>query len=125
MSLTVYLQGPPKKVAHYCPCCDNWNEREEREEYYSQNITNKLADMADAAGIFQELWEPNKIRITKSNQLAERLRIGLARLESDPERFKKLNPSNGWGSYDCLVSFVRDYLRACENHPEAHVYASR
>jgi hypothetical protein len=80
--------------------------------------------MADEAGIFQELWEPDKIRITKASHLIAPLASGLARLISDPDRFKKLNPSNGWGNYDCLVSFVRDYIRACEDHPEAHVYTS-
>jgi hypothetical protein len=125
MSLDVYLQGQPKKVECHCSCCDNKHEREEREEYYSRNITHNLNTMAGEAGIYEVMWRPDEIGITKAAQLIEPLKDGLAKLESDPERFKKLNPSNGWGSYDGLVSFVRDYLRACEETPDAEVYVSR
>ena len=125
MSLDVYLQGPLKKVECRCSCCGNKHEREEREEYYSRNITHNLNSMAGEAGIYEVLWRPDEIGITKAAQLIEPLKDGLANLESDPERFKKLNPSNGWGSYEGLVSFVRDYLRACEQTPDAEVYACR
>lgn len=125
MSLDVYLQGPPRKVECYCACCDNKHEREERDEYYSRNITHNLNRMASEAGIYEVLWRPDEIGITKAEQLIEPLKAGLAKLESDPERFDKLNPPNGWGSYDGLLVFVRDYLRACEETPDAEVYVSR
>ncbi len=125
MSLDVYLQSPPKKVECRCSCCDHQHEREEREKYYSRNITHNLNKMAGEAGIYELLWRPDEIGVTKAAQLIESLKAGLAKLESDPERFQKLNPSNGWGSYEGLVTFVRDYLAACEETPEADVYASR
>jgi hypothetical protein len=125
MSLDVYLHGQAKKVECYCPCCDNKHEREEREEYYSGNITHNLNTMAAAAGIYDVLWRPDEIGITKAAQLIGPMKDGLAKLESDPERFKKLNPANGWGSYEVLVSFVRDYLRSCEENPDADVRTSR
>lgn len=81
--------------------------------------------MAGEAGIYYALWRPDEIGITTAAQLIQPLKAGLAKLDSDPERFEKLNPSNGWGSYERLVSFVRDYLRACEETPDAKVYASR
>jgi hypothetical protein len=125
MSLDVYLQGHAQKVECRCSCCDHQHEREEREEYYSRNITHNLNTMAGEAGIYEALWRPDEIGITKAAQLIEPLKDGLAKLESDPERFEKFNPPNGWGSYEGLVSFVRDYLRACEQTPDAEVYASR
>lgn len=92
---------------------------------YSANITHNLTRMANEAGVYQALWRPEEISITKAHQLVEPLRAGLALLESDPERFAAFNPSNGWGDYAGLVSFVRDYLRACESYPNADVRASR
>ncbi len=53
------------------------------------------------------------------------LREGLAKLEADPEKYKALNPTNGWGSYDGLLKFVRKYLAACEESPDAEVSADR
>src|SRR3990167_10589793 len=82
------------------------------EEVYSANITHNLTGMANEAGIYKHLWRPDEINITKAGQLILPLREGLALLKSDPERFRKYNPDNGWGNYDGLVRFVQKYLGA-------------
>lgn len=92
---------------------------------YVRNITHNLNKMADEAGIYEHLWRPEEVGITKAWQLIEPLREGLAMLLSDPERFKKFNPKNNWGDYDGLVDFVREYLAACEDSPNASVMVSR
>lgn len=97
----------------------------ETNEVYSANITHNLNTMANEAGIYNHLWRPDEISVSKAEQLIEPLTIGLALLTSDPERFKKFNPENGWGSYDGLVKFVSDYLAACKEHPDAKVTVSR
>ena len=88
---------------------------------YDANITHNLGEMAAAAGIYKYLWRPEELGITTARQLIEPLRAGLELLESDPARFKAYNPENGWGSYDGLVRFVREYLEACEAAPDASV----
>jgi len=50
---------------------------------------------------------------------------GLHNLKIEPERYKKFNPENGWGSYDGLVKFVENYLNACYEYPDADVEVSR
>ena len=92
---------------------------------YDRNITHNLNKMADEAGIYKHLWRPEEIEITKAAQLIEPLREGLSLLLSDPERFKKFDPENKWGDYDGLVNFVREYLAACEENPNASVRVSR
>ncbi len=92
---------------------------------YSRNITHNLNKMADEAGIYKHLWRPDEIGITKAEQLIEPLRSGLELLKSDPERFKKFNPANGWGNYENLVEFVQDYLSSCEENPDAEIEISR
>jgi hypothetical protein len=81
--------------------------------------------MAEAAGIYEHLWRPDEIGITKAKELIEPLSKGLAVLLEDPDTFKKYNPSNGWGCYDNLVEFVRSYGHACEENPEATIEVSR
>lgn len=88
---------------------------------YSANITHNLNKMAAEAGIYEPLWRPDEIGVTMAEQLVAPLTAGLALLESDPERFKAFNPSNGWGDYDGLVGFVREYLAACLENPAATV----
>jgi hypothetical protein len=92
---------------------------------YSANITHNLNKMADEARIYKHLWRPDEIGITKAEQLIEPLRAGLELLVSDPERFKKFNPANGWGDYEGLVKFVQDYLSSCEENPDAEIEISR
>jgi hypothetical protein len=116
---------------------DEWDERypdkepvtvefsEPDNELYWANITHNLAKMAGQAGIYKHLWRPDEIHMERAGKLIEPLQVGLATLKSDPERFKQLNPSNGWGNYDGLVRFVEEYLQACEKYPNARIEVSR
>lgn len=95
------------------------------DEVFDANITHNLNRMADEAGIYQALWRPEEIGITKAAQLIAPLFAGLELLRADPPRFEKLNPENGWGDYRGFVVFVEKYLDACREYPEAIVRASR
>lgn len=94
-------------------------------DYYWGNITHNLREMADEAGIYEVLWRHDESNITKAEQLIEPLTKGLQLLKGDPERFKKLNPKNGWGTYEVLVEFVANYLEAAKEYPLADVRVSR
>jgi len=94
-------------------------------EVYWANITHNLTRMASEAGLYEPLWRPEEIDIETAKQLTEPLKKGLALLESNPGRFEQFNPSNGWGNYEGLVSFVRNYLRACVDYPDATIRVSR
>lgn len=62
-------------------------------------------------------------------QEALRMQQNLVWLEAfgkeSPERFKRFNPDNRWGTYEELVNFVQEYLNACRQWPEAEVRVSR
>jgi hypothetical protein len=97
------------------------NDSDGMRTVFDGNITHNLNMMADAAGIYEHLWRPDEIGVTKAHQLIEPLTDGLAKLNSDPEKYKVHNPSNGWGSYTILVEFVAEYLAACRTYPNADV----
>lgn len=88
---------------------------------FTANITHNLNKMAMEAGIYEVLWRPEEIGVTKAHGLVEPLTRGLALLRNDPERFKSFNPENGWGKYETLVAFVERYLIACTAFPSADV----
>jgi hypothetical protein len=81
--------------------------------------------MADAAGIYQALWRPDEIGIKTAGELAPLLRDGIAKMEGSPETFTALNPPNGWGSYERFIPWLKRYLAACEENPEATIRVSR
>lgn len=125
--------GQNKEISH-----NEWNARfpdkdpvklhqveVETDEVYSANITHNLGNMANEAGIYKHLWRPDEIGITKAKELIDPLREGLHKLKSEPEKYKKFNPENGWGSYEGLISFIQNYLDACYQHPDASVEVSR
>lgn len=115
MSLDVYLIR--KKFVSY----DMVAFTEEQETLYENNITHNLNKMAEEVGLYKYLWIPDEIDITKASQLIEPLTIGLKKLREDQLYLETLNPSNGWGSYHGLVEFVREYLDACKEFPNAEV----
>lgn len=125
MSLDVYLTGKSRQVQCRCVHCGNEHERTETEELFSANITHNLGAMAKEAGIYKHCWRPEEIEITKAEQLIKPLRAGLVLMLSDPPRFEKHNAENGWGLYKHFVPWVREYLAACEQYPEANVSVSR
>lgn len=97
------------------------NANPDVERVFEYNITHNLNRMAVAAGIYEPLWRPDEIGITKASQLIEPLSAGLERLKADPGTYRAHNPSNGWGTYEGLVTFVEAYLAACRDYPEASV----
>lgn len=125
MSLDVSLTGENRTERCCCPRCGNEHEATEREIFFEANITHNLNAMAGEAGIYQHLWRPEEIGITKAKQLIEPLRTGLQLMRSDPTRFLAFNASNGWGTYDQFLPWIQQYLDACEEYPEANVSASR
>jgi len=93
-------------------------------EVYWRNITHNLGVMAMECGLYDPLWRPYEIGYKKASDLIGPIIQGLSELESYPDKYKKLNPENGWGDYDGLVEFAREYLKACQEHPNADVWAS-
>lgn len=90
-------------------------------EVFWKNITHNLTVMARAAGLYAALWCPEDLKISRAVELVPLLEQGLAALKSDPERFRALNPENGWGTYEGLVEFVEGYLAACRENPDAEI----
>lgn len=123
MSLDVYLYGPEYEAWCRCDQCGHEHTRINRDELYTANITHNLTKMARAVGVYLPLWHPGDIGITKASQLVGTLEAGLNVMQSDRERIEQFNPPNGWGDYDGFLRFVREYLGACKEHPEATVEA--
>jgi hypothetical protein len=91
------------------------------ERVHSQNITHNLNTMAEHAGLYKPLWDPEGVGITHARQLIGPLRRGLADMILRPDDFRQFDPPNKWGSYDGFVPWLLELLLACEQHPNATV----
>lgn len=104
---------------------------------YSGNITHNLGAMArevkyglEWAGVadlslYDVLWRPDEHGFKYARDISDLLDIGWNMLLSDPEKYKRYNPANAWGSYDGLCNFVDDYRNACWQSPDAELSISR
>lgn len=113
MSLDVFLTLPDSATSPDTP------------EVFTANITHNLNKMAKAAGIYEPLWRPEEVGISRAKQLIMPLTRGLAELKRRKEFYMLLAPSNGWGSYEGLIVFVQRYLEACKEYPTADIVISR
>jgi len=125
MSLDVYLYNTNKKTIS-CPHCEKEILVEEKRDLvYDSNITHNLNRMAEACDIYEALWRPEEIEVTKAEQLIPLLTEGLRKLKDNPDYYKTLDSSNGWGKYIHFVPFVENYLQACIEYPNAEIEVSR
>jgi hypothetical protein len=81
--------------------------------------------LSNGMTLYQVLWRPDEMALDTADDIADLLDEGWNILLSDPERFKKFNPENGWGSYEGLCDFVYKYRNACWDNPDAELRISR
>ena len=94
-------------------------------DVFDANYTHNVTKMADAAGLYGPVWRPDESGIKKAGDLIAPLRDGIAKMEADPQKFIAMNPENGWGSYETFLPWLKRYLDACEENPQADVEVSR
>ncbi len=125
MSLDIYLYDANREVENICPCCGRPLLTKEPEEIFFANITHNLSNLASSAGIYYHLWRPSELGIKKAGDLIEPLTEGLDTLLNKKDILREYNPARGWGRYEDLIDFVKDYLAACEKYPDATIQVDR
>ena len=118
MSLDISLF---EKEIIVCECGKNHVMK--REKIFQTNTTGNLHKMAKELGVYEYLWTPKKLKITKANQLIEPLTKALANLKANEEHYKKFDAPNGFGVYSDFVFFIEDLLNACTKFPDTLVEA--
>jgi hypothetical protein len=84
------------------------------------NYTSNVAPMWRAAGV--DLAECHG---RPAAQVAEGLMGALAAMDDDPDRFRAMDPPNGWGDFDGCRTYLRKILAACLLMPSGYVFVSR
>jgi hypothetical protein len=113
MSLDIFLD------TEICPRCNR------SENLYQANITHNLTKMAEIAGIYKCLWHPEDINISRAGQLIEPLEKAIEDMKKYPDKYKKYDSPNSWGTYKQFVPWLEDLLSACRQSPDAMVEVSR
>jgi hypothetical protein len=98
---------------------------------YTANITHNLGKMAsevhlkNGLTLYNILWRPDEHGFTHAGQIVDSLHEGMVALITDPDHYRKFNPENGWGTYEGLVEFVKNYYQGCIENMQAELWISR
>lgn len=107
-------------VLDACAHCDS-----DARTVFEANVTHNLFSMAEAAGIYEACWCPEKLGIECAGGLVELLSKGLLWLQQNESAAQKHSPGNGWGTYEQFVPWVERYRDACIKYPKARIKVSR
>lgn len=92
------------------------------EQYYtvgSFNITHNVSPMWRKAGVYECLYKWHE---RKASEFIEPLSKGLADMLTNPDEYRKLNPSNGWGHYEGAKNFLKGVLDCCAEHTKCNIW---
>lgn len=91
-------------------------------EYFDTNYTSNIAPMMYEANEGIGAWDKYKT----AGDLIPSLAKTIDRLEMEPDKYRAMNPDNGWGDYDRMLKhFLKPLLEACINNPKAKLWVSR
>lgn len=108
MSLDISLRAP---VCQHC--------KAEPKEYFTANITHNLTAMWVRADCYGALYESHG---KKAGTIVAKLSSAIAYMEEHEDAYRRLNPGNGWGSYEGALSFLRRLRDACQHWQEAVIH---
>ena len=86
---------------------------------YSSNYTGNVWPMWEMSGCGDALYESDG---KLASEIIPDLEHALPHMKANPDDYRALNPSNGWGNYEGAMDFVAQLLTACKEHPKASVW---
>lgn len=91
-------------------------------EIYEANVTYNLSDMYYKC-IDKEQGYRKLDGMTCKNALSI-INNSIADMLNNADEYRKLNPSNGWGSYEGLLAQLQQMRSCCESNPDGIIYVS-
>ncbi|AKU15776.1 hypothetical protein [Luteipulveratus mongoliensis] len=89
-----------------CPHCGRGNESTDDE----LNVTYNLSKMLREAGFLG--WR--EIKGKPAREVGEHILGVLNHMATEPDKWRAMNPANGWGDYDqCLQGRMRAWAERC------------
>lgn len=90
-----------------CDHCESW--------VFEVNYTSNCSGMWYDAGIDIREFDGKK-----ASECVEALEGAIAKIRADPAKYTAMQPENGWGSYEGVLSrFLEPLAMAMRTHPHA------
>lgn len=86
---------------------------------FETNITYNLSDMYYKC--IDKERGLKKLDGLSSKKALPIIKKAIKDMENNKEEYEKLNPSNGWGSYDGLLNRLKQLKEYCETVPDGYI----
>lgn len=83
------------------------------------NYTYNCAGMfVEASETGESLSELHGMKCTEAEPIIAK---AVENMQKDPQKYKAMEPDNGWGSYNGFLEYVETLLRECRQNPECTI----
>jgi len=96
--------------------CSHCHQELEECFNYTYNISSMLHDV----GIKLNELDSIPAKCIESNYLTP----GILLLEANPEKYRAMNPKNGFGNYDSLLTWLKNIRDQCLKYPDSNFRVS-
>lgn len=89
----------------------------------SRNYTSNVAPMWEAAlgvGLGELIIDKGQ----RAGDMLATLEAGVAAMKADPDRFRAMEPANGWGDFEGALAYLEWMAANCREWPEQPVEVS-
>lgn len=88
-------------------------------------ISHQLGRMAEAIGVYTPIWRPENTCIEKALHMVVPLACAYRDAVEREAELRALEPANRLGTYEAFLNFIKNYLNACIQHPDAVIRVTR
>jgi hypothetical protein len=80
---------------------------------YTYNVSKMYGEaMGETLSYFHDM---------KAIDAIDLLYKGVIEMENNPDKYKSMNPENGWGNYEGALEYLKELLNACVKNPNATI----
>lgn len=93
--------------------------KEEREILEIGNYTYNCGSMFAKAT--EKQYSLSDLNGMNCKEVAKIINFAIINMRSNPEKYKKLNPENGWGDYTSFLEYVEKIEKGCLENPKCNL----
>lgn len=88
----------------------------------NHNYTHNVREMWIKAGCYDALYSSDG---KKASETLPILNQAILHMSANADEYRKLNPANGWGSYEGALTFLKEWRDFCEQHLDLLIVVSK
>ncbi len=89
---------------------------------FDSNMTHNVSGMWREAGCYDAIYNSEGLL---ASECLPFLKKGYEYFKKNAKELKKLEPENGWGTYENAGKFLEELIEGCEKYPDGKISISK